>query len=77
MIGDADAARLGERLGIFLGQERAPHAGLAAAAERAVAVDAGEHLAEHVVEEHRLEFDRLLARPRARVDRRLARPSAA
>src|SRR5262249_29337296 len=43
-------------------EERAPHAHGGAAAERPLAVDAGEHLAEHRVEKHRLEVLRGRAR---------------
>src|SRR5215510_798184 len=62
VIGKPDAARLGEGLGVFIGKERAPHTAGATAAEWAVALDAGEHLAEHRVEEGRLEIDRAGAR---------------
>src|SRR5262245_66587312 len=63
MVGEPDAAGLGEGLGIFVAQERAPHADGAFAAERPFALDRGEHLVEHRVEEHRLEIDRRLLRP--------------
>src|SRR5579863_10115772 len=56
MAGDADAAVLGEALGVLIGHERAPDLQRATAAERAVAVHFGEHLLEHRVEEHRLEL---------------------
>src|SRR5262245_5964074 len=62
VVGEPDAAGLCERFRIFLGEERAPHAGASAAAERALAIDAGHHLAEHRVEEHGLEVCRLRAR---------------
>src|SRR3954452_24217213 len=58
MVGEPDAALLGERLGIFVGEERPPHAHVTAAAEWPFAVDAGEHVVEHRVEEHRLEIFR-------------------
>src|SRR5262249_38049866 len=67
VVGEADAARLGERLGVFLGEERAPYAARAAAAERAIAVDPGEHVGEHRVDEHRLE----VLRGRARLGMRI------
>src|SRR6516165_9207965 len=54
--GDADPAVPGEGLGVFVGQKRTPDLERAAAAERPVAVHAGEHLLEHRIEEHRLEF---------------------
>ena len=57
-VGNSDAAGLGKRLGVLLAQERAPDADGSAAAEWSVALDAGEHLAEHGVEELRLEIDR-------------------
>src|SRR5262249_3874665 len=43
-------------LGVFIGQERAPDFQRAAAAHGPVAIHAGEHLLEHRIEEHRLEF---------------------
>src|SRR6185437_10596896 len=55
LVGDADAAGLGERFGVFVGQERAPYPDRTLAAERSLAIDAGEHLLERGVEEHRLE----------------------
>src|SRR6476661_8273893 len=55
VVGDADPAGLGEGLGVFLREQRAPHAGRAAAAERPVAVEAGRHLLEHGIDEYRLE----------------------
>src|ERR1700736_4032830 len=58
MVGNSDAAGLGERFGILLAQERAPDADGRSAAERSLALDAGEHLAEHGMEELRLEIDR-------------------
>src|SRR6202140_2193413 len=58
LIGNSDAPGLGKRFGILLAQERAPYANGRSAAERSVALDAGEHLAEHGVEELRLEIDR-------------------
>src|SRR5690242_13964494 len=62
-IGDADAARLDEALGVFLGQERAPGRHAGAVAERAVARDAGVHLLEHRVDELDLEILRLRTQP--------------
>src|ERR1700728_5060038 len=56
--GNADAARLGEGLGVLVRHERAPDLQRAAAAKRSVAVDTGEHLLEHRVEEHGLELFR-------------------
>src|SRR5215470_6337795 len=55
VIGKADAASLGESLGVLLGQERAPDAHPDTAAERAFAIDGGEHVLKHLIEEHRLE----------------------
>src|SRR6476661_2481115 len=55
VVGDADPAGLGEGLGVFLREQRAPHAGRAAAAERPVAVEPGRHLLEHGIDEYRLE----------------------
>src|SRR5580692_8572096 len=54
--GNADAARLGKGLGILVRHERAPDFQRAAAAERSVAIDAGEHLLKHRVEERVLEL---------------------
>src|ERR1700733_1605173 len=54
--GDAEPAALGKRLGVFVGQERPPDLERTAAAHRAVAVGAGEHLLEHRIQKHRLEF---------------------
>jgi len=62
MVGNADAAGLGYRLGVLVGKDRAPDAGRAAAAERAFAIDAGEHVLEHGIEEDRLEVLRRRAR---------------
>src|SRR5690242_15989675 len=56
VTGDADAAGFGEGLGVLIRHERAPHLERAAADERTVAVDAGLHLLELVVQEHRLEI---------------------
>src|SRR5579872_490696 len=53
---DADAAGLGECLGVLVGEERAPHLQCAAASEWTVTVETGRHLLEHGVEEHRFEF---------------------
>src|SRR5207253_1722734 len=44
LVGNADAAGLGERLGIFIRQHRAPHPGADGVAERAFALDAAGHL---------------------------------
>src|ERR1700730_7926555 len=63
MVGNSAAAGLGERFGILLAQERAPDADGRSAAERSLALDAGEHLAEHGMEELRLEIDRGGVRP--------------
>src|SRR5215467_8857869 len=71
LIGQADAAFLGEDLGVFVAQERAPDAGGAAAAERSLAVEAGEHVVEHRAEEYRLEIGRVGARLGFGVERRL------
>ena len=54
-VGDADAAGLGDRAGIFLDEHAAPGAAGLALAERAVLAEAGEHLADHGLEEHQLE----------------------
>src|SRR5262245_30593388 len=54
--GDADPATPGEGLGVFVGQKRTPDFERAAAASMPVAVHACEHLLEHRIEEHRLEF---------------------
>src|SRR4029453_18658069 len=72
VVGQPEAAGLGEGLRVFLAQERAPHAAAAAAAEWAVAIDAGEHLVEHRVEEHGLEIGRGRARLSLEVEDRLA-----
>src|ERR1700722_15608644 len=58
LVGNADAAGLGEGFGVLLAQERAPYTDGRPAAERPVALHAGEHLAEHGVEKLRLEIDR-------------------
>src|SRR6185312_11847115 len=55
LVGDADAAGLGEGLGVFIRQERTPDAGCAFTPEGAFAIDAGIHLLQHRIEEHRLE----------------------
>src|ERR1051326_1421091 len=56
VIRKSDAAGLGKGLGVLLGQEREPDAHTDAAAKRAFALDAGEHVLEHLIEEHRLEL---------------------
>src|SRR5882724_2790867 len=53
-----DAAGLGEGFGILLRQHRAPHPGARRIAERPFALEAGGHLGEHRIEEHRLEIGR-------------------
>ena len=58
VVGNADAAGLGEGFRILLGQHRAPHAGARRIAERAFALEAVGHLREHLVEKHRLEIGR-------------------
>src|SRR5579862_1139610 len=58
LVGNSDAAGLGEGFGVLLAQERAPYPDGRSAAEGSVALHAGEHLAEHGVEELRLEIDR-------------------
>ena len=58
LVGNADAAVLGEGFGVLLAQERAPYPDGRSAAEGSVALHAGEHLAEHGVEKLRLEIDR-------------------
>src|SRR5882672_3053411 len=55
VVGDADAAGLGEGFRILLRQHRAPHSGARGVAERAFALDAAGHLRKHRVQEHRLE----------------------
>src|SRR5262249_12721574 len=71
VIREADAAGLGERLRIFVAQERTPHAGGSGAAERAFAIHAGVHLTEHRVEEDRFEIGRLGAGLGLEIGRRL------
>src|SRR6195256_2160791 len=51
----SDAAGLGEGFRILFRQHRAPDAGAGRVAERAIAFDAGGHLREHRVQEHRFE----------------------
>jgi hypothetical protein len=58
LVGDADAAGLGEVLRILLGQHRAPHAGSGRVAERAFTLQAAGHLRKHRIEKHRLEVGR-------------------
>src|SRR4051812_28711590 len=63
VVGDADPARLGERLGIFLAQEGAPYAGaVIATTERTFAFDTGKHLVEHRVEKDGFKIDCVRAR---------------
>src|SRR5580704_945257 len=63
LVGNSDAAGLGERFGVLLAQERAPDPDGRSAAEGAVALHARQHLAEHGVEKLRLEIDRGGVRP--------------
>src|SRR6476469_8486899 len=56
VVGNADAAGLGEGFRVFVRQHRAPDAGAGRIAERPFAFDAGGHLRKHRVEEHRLEL---------------------
>src|SRR5450755_4238253 len=58
VVGNADAARLGEGFRILFGQHRAPHPCARGIAERAFALDAAGHLRKHRVEKHRLEIRR-------------------
>src|SRR5438128_12181946 len=71
VVGNADAAGLGEGFRIFVRQHRAPDARAGRVAERPFAFDAGGHLRKHRVEEHRLEFLRLGARLFLRLRRNL------
>src|SRR3979411_239090 len=58
VVGNSDAAGLGEGFRILLRQHRAPYAGARRIAERAFAFDAAGHLREHRIEKHRLEIGR-------------------
>src|ERR1700716_4039281 len=58
VVGNSDAAGLGEGFRILLRQHRAPYAGARRIAERAFALDAVGHLREHRMEKHRLEIGR-------------------
>src|SRR3981081_2414722 len=58
VIGNSDAAGLGEGFRILVRQHRAPHPGARRIAERAFALDAAGHLREHRIEKHRLEIGR-------------------
>src|ERR1700704_2007159 len=58
VVGNSDAAGLGEGFRILLRQHRAPHAGARRISERAFALDAAGHLREHRIEKHRLEIGR-------------------
>src|SRR6202171_779400 len=58
VVGNADAAGLGEGFRILVGQHRAPHPGARRIAERAFALDAAGHLRKHRIEKHRLEIGR-------------------
>src|SRR6202048_1264135 len=58
VVGNADAAGLGEGFRILFGQHRTPHPGARGIAERAFALDAAGHLRKHRVEKHRLEIGR-------------------
>src|SRR5258708_9027164 len=58
VIGNSDAAGLGEGFRILLRQHRAPYAGARRISERAFALDAAGHLREHRIEKHRLEIGR-------------------
>src|SRR6476469_7500312 len=54
-VRNADAARLGDRLGVFLREHAAIDVrARARGAERTLALQTGEHLAEAVLQEHRL-----------------------
>src|SRR5579872_434880 len=55
LVGNADATSLGERFGVLVVQERAPHPDRRSAPEGTIAIDPGLHLADHRVEELRLE----------------------
>src|SRR5690242_8456293 len=55
LIGNADAASLGKGSCVLIGEHRAPDAGGAATSEGTFAVNIGEHVLEHRVEENRLE----------------------
>src|SRR6266404_2403905 len=58
VVGNSDAAGLGEGFRILLRQHRAPYAGARRISERAFALDAAGHLREHRIEKHRLEIGR-------------------
>src|SRR3977135_1367209 len=58
VVGNSDAAGLGEGFRILLRQHRAPYAGARRRAERDFALDAACHLREHRIEKHRLEIGR-------------------
>src|SRR6478672_12111780 len=85
VVGNADAAGLGEGFRILVGQHRAPDAGAGRVAERAFALDAAGHLRKHRVEEHRLKILRLGTRlllrfrrdPGQRVGKQRIRPAVA
>src|SRR5664279_1285581 len=62
VVGNSDAAGLGEGFRILFRQHRAPHAGARRIAERAFALDAAGHLREHRIEKHRLEILRCTLR---------------
>src|SRR4051794_2801983 len=62
LVGDADAARLRQRAGVFLDQHRAvDRAAGAVVAERAFGARGREHALEALLEEHGLEILRSLA----------------
>src|SRR2546429_849278 len=58
LVGNSNAAGLGEGFRILFRQHRAPHAGARRIAERAFALDAAGHLRKHRIEKHRLEIGR-------------------
>src|SRR3984957_4167243 len=58
VVGNADAAGLGEVLRILFCQHRAPHPGARRVAVGAFALETGGHLRKHLIEKHRLEIGR-------------------
>src|ERR1700722_14555265 len=58
VVGNADAAGLGEVFRILFRQHRAPHPGARRVAVGAFALEARGHLREHLIEKHRLEVGR-------------------